>query len=171
MDKSAIAEIQKSIESLANGINPFTGEIAKDDDALNDVKVSRCLFAASDVLKEILGAKHAFGVRKHSFIYDEEKNAKIVISHHPINLYQLIGNILYVYGRENKLTYYVLVPILLEKGVIIENPEGRPKVIGSEKGKEFGIVNVRKKSRYGERWQMLFDEKGQRYVISLLKEL
>ena len=171
MDKSAIAEIQKSIESLAYGINPFTGEPVKDDDTLNDVKISRCLFAASDVLKELLNTKHLFKVKKHIFVYDEEKNAKIEISPYPVSVYQLIGNILNVYGQENKLTYYDLVPFLLGKGLLMENPEGKPKLIASEQGNGVGILNVRRQSRYGPRWRIVFNEKGQKYVISLLKEL
>ena len=32
------------IEKLANGINPLNDELVKDDDLINNVHISRCLF-------------------------------------------------------------------------------------------------------------------------------
>lgn len=32
------------IESLARGVNPLSGEMVPDDEVINNVKISRCLF-------------------------------------------------------------------------------------------------------------------------------
>lgn len=42
------------IESLANGKNPLTGENVKDDDIINNVRISRCLFYVSTVLQKVI---------------------------------------------------------------------------------------------------------------------
>ena len=39
------------IDKMANGINPITDEQTVDDDTLNNVRVSRCLFYVSDILR------------------------------------------------------------------------------------------------------------------------
>lgn len=42
------------IESLANGKNPLTGQYGKDDDIINNVRISRCLFYVSGVLQKVI---------------------------------------------------------------------------------------------------------------------
>lgn len=42
------------IESLANGKNPLTGQNVKDDDIINNVRISRCLFYVSGVLQKVI---------------------------------------------------------------------------------------------------------------------
>ena len=42
------------IESLANGKNPLTGENVKDDDIINNVRITRCLFYVSAVLQKVI---------------------------------------------------------------------------------------------------------------------
>ena len=44
---------KQAVEKLANGINPFTGQGVPDDDTLNQVKVSRCLFYVADILRQV----------------------------------------------------------------------------------------------------------------------
>ena len=41
------------MEKLANGINPLNDELVKDDDLINNVHISRCLFYVSELLGEI----------------------------------------------------------------------------------------------------------------------
>lgn len=80
MEKETIANFQESVEKLAQGVNPFTGEIARDDEILNDVKVSRCLFAVNGVLKELLkGKTSAKKSKKHKFEYRAELTPQIKI--------------------------------------------------------------------------------------------
>ena len=42
------------IDKMANGINPITDEQTTDDYTLNNVRVSRCLFYVSDVLRQVI---------------------------------------------------------------------------------------------------------------------
>ena len=41
------------IEKLANGINPLTGEIVPDNELINNIRISRCLFYVNEVLGEV----------------------------------------------------------------------------------------------------------------------
>ena len=42
------------IEKLANGINPLTGQAVPDTDLINNVRISRCLFYVSDILRQVV---------------------------------------------------------------------------------------------------------------------
>ena len=42
------------IDQMANGVNPLTGEPANESDIINNVRISRCLFYVSDVLRQVI---------------------------------------------------------------------------------------------------------------------
>ena len=49
-----IAYAKTYIEKLANGINPLTDQPVPDADSINNVRISRCLFYVSDLLRQIV---------------------------------------------------------------------------------------------------------------------
>ena len=49
------------IDKLANGIDPLTDEIIKDDSVINNVRISRCLFYVSNVLQDVINNGGAVG--------------------------------------------------------------------------------------------------------------
>ena len=52
-----IARAQMYMEKLANGINPLTGKEVAENDVVNNVRISRCMFYVSNLLKEIVDNK------------------------------------------------------------------------------------------------------------------
>ena len=42
------------LDKLARGIDPITDREAPEDDVINNVRVSRCLFYVSDVLRQVI---------------------------------------------------------------------------------------------------------------------
>ena len=66
------------IEKMANGINPLTDEQTEEPDMINNVRISRCLFYVSDILRQVIEnggtvqhkAEHN---RKQFYITDEQK--------------------------------------------------------------------------------------------------
>ena len=57
-----IAHAQTYLEKLAKGINPLTGEEVGENDVINNVRISRCLFYTADLLKKIVDNKGKFKV-------------------------------------------------------------------------------------------------------------
>ena len=49
-----IAYAKSYIEKLANGVNPLTDQVVSDMDVINNVRISRCLFYVSDLLRQII---------------------------------------------------------------------------------------------------------------------
>ena len=52
------------IEALANGMDPLTGEPAGEEEIINRIKVSRCLFYVAEVLREQIRADSAERIEK-----------------------------------------------------------------------------------------------------------
>jgi len=53
-DLDIMKRAQSYIESLANGVDPLTGSDLPESDIVNNVRISRCLFYVSDVLKKVI---------------------------------------------------------------------------------------------------------------------
>ena len=50
-EKEAILRAKMYIDKLANGIDPVTDKKIPDDEVVNNVKISRCLFYVSSILQ------------------------------------------------------------------------------------------------------------------------
>ena len=49
-----IAYAKSFIDKLANGINPIDDSIIPDGDVVNNVRLSRCFFYVSDILRQVV---------------------------------------------------------------------------------------------------------------------
>ena len=49
-----IAYARTYVEKLANGINPLTDQPVPDTDSINNIRISRCLFYVSSLLRQIV---------------------------------------------------------------------------------------------------------------------
>lgn len=49
-----IKTCQRIYRKMANGINPLTGESVPDNDLINNIRISRCLFYVNNILGEVL---------------------------------------------------------------------------------------------------------------------
>ena len=79
-------------DKLANGIDPLTEEVIKDDSVINNVRISRCLFYVSNVLQDVINNGGVVGKtikpQKISFSITEEQCAKILVTHN-LSVFQL----------------------------------------------------------------------------------
>jgi hypothetical protein len=65
MEKLVTAKVW--IEKLANGINPLNDELVKEDDLINNVHISRCLFYVTELLDGIKAGTTVEGRGRKSF--------------------------------------------------------------------------------------------------------
>ena len=73
------------IDKLANGVNPMTGEMIPDYELINNVRVSRCLFYVSDLLRQVI---ENGGVQRQS----KGKKLPFTITHEELTRYIFPGN-------------------------------------------------------------------------------
>ena len=53
-DLEILQRAKQYIDSLANGYDPLSGNPVRDDDVVNQVRISRCLFYVSGVLQKVI---------------------------------------------------------------------------------------------------------------------
>lgn len=53
-DQERLVYAKKYVEQMANGINPLNQQPIAEQDLLNNVHISRCLFFVSDVLQSVI---------------------------------------------------------------------------------------------------------------------
>lgn len=71
---------------LANGVDPLTGREAPASDLVNQVQVSRCLFYAADVLRQVMesGGRSKGKLKKLPFDLSPEERTGFLCSDRPI---------------------------------------------------------------------------------------
>ncbi len=75
-DIEVLKHAQRYIESMANGVDPLTGEIVSDSDLINNVRISRCLFYVNEKLKSLINEGNSPKRKKQpreDFVYDQTK--------------------------------------------------------------------------------------------------
>ena len=71
-ERDKILMAQDWVRKLANGINPLTGNAVKEDDVVNNVHISRCLFYVAELL-----SKHTEKTTKVLFLTPDGKKKEI----------------------------------------------------------------------------------------------
>ena len=77
------------LEKLANGVNPLTNEEVAENDVVNNVRISRCLFYTSGILKQIVENKGRFKAEmpdRAEFSITVEQLANYEYSEKPISI-------------------------------------------------------------------------------------
>ena len=62
-----IAYAKSFIDKLANGVNPIDDTVIPDEDVINNVRLSRCFFYVSDILRQVIengGVSHVPKVQR-----------------------------------------------------------------------------------------------------------
>lgn len=84
------------VNKLANGVNPLNDEPVGDDDVVNNVRISRCLFYVSSVLEKVIensGEVKPKKIPKIGFRIDYDKLKNIEYSKSSITVSELVRRI------------------------------------------------------------------------------
>ena len=143
VDVEKLRKVKQCIDSLAEGLNPFTGQPLPEEDIVNDVRVSRSLFLASAFLQEQMqGKTEKKNGKKQAFRLSLEERDRVEFSFRPISASELARRMNNAAGAQDckKITYRQITDWLVEVGMLklVENVAGtqrRP----TESGKKMGI--------------------------------
>ena len=114
------------IDKLANGINPLTGQPVTDADIVNNVRISRCLFYVSDILRQTIESRGIASVKKKqkklTFYIDHDQRAKFEYSDKPIPVSEITRRINALIDEDNmlKLKHTSITSWLMDIGLLIE---------------------------------------------------
>ena len=120
------------IDKLANGINPLDDTTLSENDIVNNVRISRCLFYVSDVLRQVIengGNVSNKKTPKEPFYISFGDIQKFPFSNTPIPISEIAKRINEITPNENmkKLTYKHLTEWLvsIEMLYVETKPDGK----------------------------------------------
>ena len=175
-ERDKILMAQDWVRKLANGINPLTGNAVKEDDVVNNVHISRCLFYVADLIGKHTERRprsnssrtipfSATAVQKEKYNYVDA----ISISAFAREVEKLIPENMQTLG------YALMTNWLIKKGLLTESEpymNGRTYKIASQKGKEFGIYSEDRESEgRGHYLITLYNREAQKYLLEHLEEI
>lgn len=166
------------MEKLANGINPIEDTAVPDEDVINNVRLSRCFFFVSDVLRQVLdngGIKPAAGSKgskKAPFSLPFEKRAQFDYSEKPIPVSEIAKRVNSLIDTDSmkKLSHSAILTWLIEIGMMEWSFTGdgkrtkRPTKFGAENG----ILIEERMGGSGPYQVVVYNREAQRFVIDNL---
>ena len=166
-----IAHAQAYLEKLAKGINPLTGDEVGENDVVNNVRISRCLFYTADLLKKIVDNKGRFKVEmpdRKPFAITPEQLARFEYAEYGISITELTKriNALIDTAQMNELKSKAVLEWLVEAGlltnVIVNNKTRRRP---SPQGESIGIFTEERSGQYGTYEGVFYSPKAQRFSV------
>lgn len=163
------------IDKLADGVNPLTDEPVSDDDVVNNVRISRCFFYVSDILRRVIDKggltpkKKASKSDKQPFALSLEQTMAFQYSNKPLPLGIFADKLYAAAENENmqKLTYQKICDWLVTIGMlrIQTQSDGKNVKRPTEDGEALGISVERRLGAYGEYQTVVYAEKAQRFIV------
>ncbi len=176
MNLELLKRAKKYIGSMANGINPLNNEMLSDDDILNNVKISRCLFYVNNVLGEVLkneekkikkNRKLPFDLSKESLNFFKYLDVPVPISIITNELNKLNTNPEVVKLKATQLTNWLLnIGILVEKEV-----NGRKYKLPTDIGKNMGLFIEERVGYNGVYYVVKYPKQVQEFIIDNFENL
>ncbi|MBE6651327.1 MAG: hypothetical protein E7613_08450 [Ruminococcaceae bacterium] len=161
------------IDKLANGINPLDDSPIPDNDIANNVRLSRCFFYVSDILRQVVenGGVHPIKTAKRGkkeFALTDEERERIQISDIPLSVSEISNHLNTLIELETtkkisatSINNWLLSLQLLEAVV---QPNGKTKKLPTEQGKELGIFTEERTGQYGTYISVLFSSAAQQFI-------
>lgn len=165
------------IDRLANGINPTDETMVPDGDVINDVRISRCFFYISDVLRCLIENNGTYpsaarSQKKEAFAVPFEKRARFRYSEKPIPVSEIAKRLNELADGENmkKLSYSGILAWLMEIGMIRETTTSSGKHLKrpTENGAEIGITVEERTGENGTYHVVVYSTEAQEFIVDNL---
>lgn len=161
------------LDKMANGINPITDEQTPDEDSLNNVRVSRCLFYVSDILRQVIDnggvVSKPSKPAKQSFSVTQEDLKRFAISSTPIPVSEITKRIneLVVDPSMTKLKHTSITSFLIESGFLVQTDagDGHHAKLPTDQGKSIGIAVEERQGQNGAYRVTVYNAEAQQFVL------
>lgn len=170
-----IAYAKMFIDKLANGINPIDNQPVAENDVVNNVRLTRCFFYVSDVLRQVIENGGTDVVKKKTkapFNITWEQLSNYHYSTSPISISEIARRIneLIDTERMKKVTYKQLTTWLLSIGVLAEQTDesGKTSKYPTSDGEQLGISLVLRQSLRGEYKVVVYNKDAQSFILNHL---
>lgn len=172
-DMEKLRKVKQCIDSLAEGLDPFTGRPLPAEEIVNDVRVSRCLFFVSVLLQEQMqGAAGKKTGKKQAFRLSLEERERIVFSAQPIPASELARRMNDAAESRDckKINYRQITDWLVEVGMlkIVETAAGVQRRRPTSSGEKIGISVENRTGQNGPYQVVLYNVDAQHFVVDNL---
>lgn len=170
------------IDKLAQGINPINDESADENDIINNVRISRCLFYVSDILRQVIDndGQIAYksktpGSKKLPFCVSEEALSGFEFSSLPMpistiasRLSDLVDENVYKKMDYKKIRDWLVSLDMLAEGTM---PNGKTSFIPTESGIAAGISMEVRTGRNGNYSVVVYNLEAQQFIIDNIEAI
>ena len=165
------------LDKLAKGIDPLTGREVPEGEIINNVRISRCLFYVSDVLRQVIenGGIQVKAVRnseKAPFALSFEERARYPFGDWPATASVIAHrlNELVDLNAMQKLKTTSITGFLMQSGLLFEeeSPSGRKNKRPTEAGKSLGITTTVRTGQNGEYTAVIYSMEAQQFILDNL---
>lgn len=164
-----IENVKEVMQRMAQGINPFDGEIIQNDSILNDARTIRCLYFVAEVLDNIMKGGYRGRYRALNFIITTEQKSKVVFPETKIgvNEFSRCVNACLNLSESKRVTGAELNKRLRKLGILGEEQteEGKIRTVANEKSSQYGF-EAEKRSYNGVEYDMVvINDVGKKYLL------
>ena len=164
------------LDQMANGLNPLTGQPVPDGELLNNVRISRCLFYVSNVLRQVIEnggtvsrPRKASGPRR-AFTITPQQLAQFPFSDTPLKITEIVRRINELSSSEDmkQLQPVNITEYLREKGFmeLLDNGHGKQVRLPTEAGYSIGLTADDRVAPNGQPYTAVFyNRDAQQFVI------
>ena len=167
------------LDKLANGLNPLTDLPVADNDCINQVRISRCLFYVSDVLRKLIDNGGVFEkqpkIKKANFAITYEELKRYQAGDVPISVSEISRKIndLVDPNAVTKLKYSSITSFLIQNGFLVEYEfgDGRKTKIPTDTGKSIGISREERSGKNGPYYVTVYNSEAQRFILDNIEAI
>ena len=174
IDITKLKTAQEWIEKLANGINPITSEPVKEDDIVNNVHISRCLFFVSEMLEKVEPSESPSRRGRKSF-WMTTREAELIKVLAPCGVAQFTKKVNeHIPADMKPLSVSAVIKWLRNNGYLYEaNIDEKHKTnLPTEKGIQLGITVRIQQNPEGKEYQRVFyDISAQRVMLTNIESI
>ena len=176
-DLEIMQHAKEYLDKLAKGIDPLTGREVPEGEIINNVRISRCLFYVSDVLRQVIEnggiqVKTVKSSEKAPFALSFEDRARYSFGDWPATVSVIAQrlNELVDLSSMQKLKTTSITAFLMQSGLLFEeeSPNGSKNKRPTEAGKNLGITTTVRNGQNGEYTAVIYSKEAQQFILDNL---
>ena len=165
------------LDKLAKGIDPLTDKEVPEEEIINNVRISRCLFYVSDILRQVIenGGIQVQPVRnseKAPFALSVEERSRYPFGEWPATVSVIAQrlNAMADLTVMQKLKTTSITAFLTQSGFLFEEegPNGRKSKRPTKAGWELGITTTQRTGQNGEYTAVIYYREAQQFILDNL---
>ena len=166
------------IDKLANGIDPISDTEAPENDIINNVRLSRCFFFVSDVLRRVIEnggvgkQRQSEKPAKKTFSLSYEQRKAYPYSDTPISISEIARRISSLAADEDmaQMKYGSITGWLIQIDMMKPDlsPTGRQTKLPTAAGRDLGISTEARTGMNGDYIAVLYNRNAQQFILDNL---